>query len=243
MRIHLVKTRLVNSYVVAEAGRLLIVDVATRCGRYVLGFVEQDLERDRNDVSLVVCTHDHPDHIGGLRTVARACDAQVGIPWSSLRPHLKWMRNPAGIFFRVVTGFREAMRTRSWNMVANPKRLRRYGRRPSRHPGPDLSFRALRPDYRLVDNQRLAGFPDWCVIHTPGHSWDSICLFHEPSRSLISGDTLLGSSTRGQLVQPSVYDSPASLRRTMQRLKALQPSRVYPGHGAVFAGDELLDHL
>jgi glyoxylase-like metal-dependent hydrolase (beta-lactamase superfamily II) len=36
----------------------------------------------------------------------------------------------------------------------------------------------------------LSGF-DWEVIHTPGHTIDGICLYHEPTGSLISGDTVV----------------------------------------------------
>ncbi|MCK8602221.1 MBL fold metallo-hydrolase [Desulfoferrobacter suflitae] len=36
----------------------------------------------------------------------------------------------------------------------------------------------------------LSGF-EWEVIHTPGHTIDGICLYHEPTRTLISGDTVV----------------------------------------------------
>jgi len=32
---------------------------------------------------------------------------------------------------------------------------------------------------------------DWEVIHTPGHTLDGICLYHPPSRTVFSGDTVL----------------------------------------------------
>jgi glyoxylase-like metal-dependent hydrolase (beta-lactamase superfamily II) len=31
----------------------------------------------------------------------------------------------------------------------------------------------------------------WEVIHTPGHTMDGICLYHEPTRTVISGDSVL----------------------------------------------------
>jgi hydroxyacylglutathione hydrolase len=36
----------------------------------------------------------------------------------------------------------------------------------------------------------LSGFP-WEVIHTPGHTIDGICLYHEPTRTVISGDSVV----------------------------------------------------
>ena len=100
-----------------------------------------------------------------------------------------------------------------------------------------------KPDHRLKHHRELPGFPGWQVIHTPGHSWDSVCYFHAASGSLISGDTLLGSGSKGRLVAPSVYANPLQMARTLRRLKALHPTAVYPGHGSQFEGKGLLDHL
>ncbi len=36
----------------------------------------------------------------------------------------------------------------------------------------------------------LSGF-EWEVIHTPGHTIDGICLYHEPTKTAITGDTVL----------------------------------------------------
>lgn len=36
----------------------------------------------------------------------------------------------------------------------------------------------------------LSGF-EWEVIHTPGHTIDGICLYHQPTKTLISGDTVV----------------------------------------------------
>lgn len=83
--IHLVKTRYVNSYVVEYADRLLVVDVAFKCHAYVLGFIEQKLKRPISDVGLIVCTHDDPDHIGGVAAFAELCAAEVAVPYASFR--------------------------------------------------------------------------------------------------------------------------------------------------------------
>lgn len=263
MEIHLFRTPPVNSYVVEEHGRLVVIDVAAGCGELVLRFIESELGRDPHQVSLVVCTHDDPDHIGGLLTVAHACGAEVGVPWFSLRPHLKLLRDPTSPFFRVATGLREALRRRPSSRIARARRTQRVApdrvapdrvapgrtaakparRRSAPEVGMARALRLLRPDHRLEHDQTLPGFPSWRVIHSPGHSFDSVCFFHAPSRSLVSGDTVLGSRARGRLVHPAIYANPMILRRTMRRLKQLGPTSVYPGHGSILRGDELFDHL
>ncbi|MDQ3703404.1 MAG: MBL fold metallo-hydrolase [Chloroflexota bacterium] len=68
------------------------------------------------------------------------------------------------------------------------------------------------------------------VLHTPGHTPGSICLY-SPERALIfSGDTLFAGSY-------GRYDLPGGdsrlLRHSLRRLGALPaPTRVLPGHGA-----------
>ena len=75
MNIHQLKTRLVNTYVVEYDERLLVMDVAIGCHEYVMGFIAHDLRRDIEQVDLVICSHDDPDHMGGVADLARACRA------------------------------------------------------------------------------------------------------------------------------------------------------------------------
>ena len=129
-------------------------------------------------------------------------------------------------------------------MYANPARSRRARRHPTHEPvfDSDLKKQSL-AKHLLKHGQRLPEFEEWQVVHTPGHSWDSCCYFHLPTRALISGDTLLGSTTSRELVKPAIYSSARHLKRSIERLKKLDPQAVYPGHGMVLTGEQLLSHL
>jgi endoribonuclease LACTB2 len=81
----------------------------------------------------------------------------------------------------------------------------------------------------VADGQvlELGGGVNVQVLHTPGHSVDSVCYYIENEGVLFSGDTVLGSSTT------TVTDL-ADYRRTLQRLSELPNLKVMlPGHGAV----------
>jgi len=240
MKIHQVKTRLVNSYVIEYPDRLFVMDVAAKCERYVLGFVEHELGRDIAEIELVVCSHDDPDHIGGLAALAARCAAAVAIPYASGALGKKLANDPLGGLMRLVTGFREALRPRAWNMYLNPGRDRSARRRPTAVAMPGEVTAAPGPVVRLKDRATLPGFDDWQVIHTPGHTWDSCCFYHAGSRSLLSGDVLLGSGKRGLLVTPSVYANPGQMRKSLRRLKVMDICAVYPGHGSVITGPDIL---
>ncbi len=243
MKIHQVRTRYSNTYVIEDSGSLLVIDVAARCDGFVLKFMTDELDLSVRNVRMVACTHDDPDHIGGVVPLAKSCHAISAIPHASKRPYIKLYRNPMGPWIKLATALREATRERARSMYLNRDRDARYQHVPNRHLEDQEGERFVLPRQRLTDGKHLEGFPDWEVIHTPGHSWDSICFFHEPSGSLLTGDTLLGSGRLGRLVHPAIYDNPIDMRRTLRKLKRLQPKTVYPGHGTIFSGDQILDHL
>ncbi len=67
------------------------------------------------------------------------------------------------------------------------------------------------------------------VLHTPGHTPGSICLFSEREGVLISGDTVFSDGCFGR------YDFPGGSRmeltRSLDRLSLLEVAGLYPGHG------------
>lgn len=85
-------------------------------------------------------------------------------------------------------------------------------------PGPGIQ-------HRLRDGEWLRiGDKDFRVLHTPGHSEDSICLFCPETRDLFTGDTLYRISDTGG-------SYPACYVRSLMRLRELRPAVIHPGHG------------
>lgn len=246
MSIHLIKGRYVNSYLVEENNKFFVVDVAMRGGeKFVLGYIEQVLERDPSDVELVLCTHDDPDHIGGIHALAAACDAQVAMPFASRSLLLKNINNPLGVLVGPATIFAESFRPRMWSMYMNPAREKQAGQKPVKEveKGDKNLERSTEADFLLYNKMVLPGFEDWQVLHTPGHSWDSMCLFHIPSRALITGDTLLCSKKKNEVVMPAIYTNPFQMKRSIKKLRRLNPAAIYPAHGTDLHGEGLLDNL
>jgi glyoxylase-like metal-dependent hydrolase (beta-lactamase superfamily II) len=238
MRIHQVKTRLVNTYVIEYPERLFVMDVAVGCHRYVLGFIEQELNRDIHDVELVICSHDDPDHMGGVTRLAALCDAAIAIPLSSGVAHHKFWNDPVGVFVRTITALQEGFRGRMWDMYFNPKRSVAARKKPKYTGKKNHGLLKKRRNtlYRLQGGT-LPGFHDWKVIHTPGHSWDSCCYYHADSGSLLSGDTLLGSAKQEKVVVPSIYANSEQMKSSLAGLRKLAIQSVYPGHGSIISHD------
>ncbi len=80
----------------------------------------------------------------------------------------------------------------------------------------------------LEDNKVLEFASDWVVLHTPGHTEGSICLYNENEKILLSGDTLFFRSYgRTDLVGGS-YEK---IKQSLQRLFKLPVETiVFSGH-------------
>jgi hydroxyacylglutathione hydrolase len=68
------------------------------------------------------------------------------------------------------------------------------------------------------------------VLHTPGHSPGSVCLYHESSANLFSGDTLFEESVGRQDLPGG---DPGAMKASVMRLYQLPDAvQVWPGHGS-----------
>jgi hydroxyacylglutathione hydrolase len=87
------------------------------------------------------------------------------------------------------------------------------------------------PDASADDGAKL-GLPNFPaeVLHTPGHTEGSVCLYFAPQQLLIAGDTLFAGSI-GRTDLPG-GDGRKILRSIRERLLTLpDPVIVIPGHG------------
>ncbi len=91
-------------------------------------------------------------------------------------------------------------------------------------------------DVKLKESDSVEiGDETYRVIHTPGHSPGSMCLYAEKSKTLFSGDTVFSHGSFGR------YDFPGSdaglLRDSIERLSKLDVEYLYPGHESIVEGD------
>jgi hydroxyacylglutathione hydrolase len=73
------------------------------------------------------------------------------------------------------------------------------------------------------------------VLHTPGHTSGSICLYEFTSKTLFSGDTLFAGGALSYIAESG---SIGDYINSITRLEARKISRIYPGHGKVSTNPE-----
>jgi glyoxylase-like metal-dependent hydrolase (beta-lactamase superfamily II) len=102
------------------------------------------------------------------------------------------------------------------------------------HPGDDMLWKASHPEEKFwnLDGDLRIGVAgtEIQVIHTPGHSPGSVCLYLPEADALFSGDTLFnggpGATGRSYSDFPTIIDSIRSSLLTLP-----EETRVHTGHG------------
>jgi glyoxylase-like metal-dependent hydrolase (beta-lactamase superfamily II) len=78
------------------------------------------------------------------------------------------------------------------------------------------------------------------VMHTPGHSPGSICLYEEKTKSLFSGDTIFKEGIGRTDLPGGDFNL---LKKSIERLIKLHETRgikkIYPGHGLLGSGGDI----
>ena len=206
--------RAIGARVTAILGQdgIVLVDAG---GRGSLGLIAaglQALGASVDQVKLIVLTHYHPDHSGGLRRLAEATRAKVAV-----HRHEE----------RIISGT---------GPCPNPfhNRLLAWVTSPFIHL---LYDHRARVEFLLDDGDALPLADGVQVIHTPGHTSGSICLYLAPQKLLIVGDALQHRS--GRLSPPafSVTHDSRQARESLEKLLAVDFETICFSHFPVLRRD------
>lgn len=94
---------------------------------------------------------------------------------------------------------------------------------------------AVRPDFFLTEGSLFVGGLSFEVYHTPGHTPDSICLYHAEEKVLFSGDLVFREGI-GRTDLPG--GDGGQIKESIRRMAGLDLNWVLPGHGEVVSGGE-----
>ncbi|MBI5529223.1 MAG: MBL fold metallo-hydrolase [Deltaproteobacteria bacterium] len=196
--------------------------------------VERAAEWVGKPVGLVVPTHLHFDHIMGVDEAARRFGAAVALG-ELANTLVDEERKPRPPIFKTLKHFFVP-----WFWQGLPLFSREdipgglaFGFPWSRNP-----FTMRGP--LLQTGKPVPMLEGWVTLHTPGHTDESICIYHPRSGFLVAGDTV--RNYQGGEWNPIITDH-AMYRDTIFRLLPLPVRAVFPGHGPVLTGERLLGRL
>lgn len=213
-------TRMANIFLLV-GDRLALVDAGGRGSTPAILRYVQGLGRSLEELDVVVLTHYHSDHAGGLPQILRIKKAQVAAHEADV-PYLEGRVTPPSPNSQGIAG--------AVLKVARPL------------------FRLVQVhvDIMVQDGTELPVLGGLQVIHTPGHTPGSICLYSPSRRLLLVGDAL---NNRGGHLQlpPLVFTvDPQRAVLSVQKLAPLAVEVIGFGHGPAItsrAGVVLKDFL
>jgi glyoxylase-like metal-dependent hydrolase (beta-lactamase superfamily II) len=212
----------VNCFLVAGAERAVLVD--TGLGLADIGAAARELT---DKPILVVNTHSHSDHRGGNWRFADVAAHPLAsgtltgpVPQDQLAAYLTAAREQLAAYQRAKDADDRFFHL--FTAATRPRPLPEDAGRWAVPGGP-----APRP---LADGERIGlGGRELTVLHTPGHSPDSLCLLDERAGLLFAGDTLITGDFWAHTPDTEIEVFAATLRRLADQL-AGGLSAIYPAH-------------
>ncbi|KAK0504562.1 beta-lactamase-like protein [Armillaria luteobubalina] len=209
-----------NTYIIGKRNPYVLVDTGEGHEDYI-SVLESALQEtaissntDEPHISDIILSHWHQDHVRGLPSVLSLLKRL----WDERRPttpfkppRLHKYPIPSGtvsLKHQVLSSVIDGLPAGLFTPAADGK-----------------------PLHDLTDSQKLLNLH---VLHTPGHTIDSICLYIPDDEALYTADSVLG---QGTAVFEDLSDYISSLRKMLEYGKGTQAvhryRRLYPGHGPV----------
>ena len=208
--VHQVTIRSTNIFLIVEE-KLTLVDTGFRGSAGKIADYINRLGRSIKELDLIIITHNHLDHVGGLPELRKMTPAKVAVGKADLseiesglpypKCYLKLMRIPPIAIFRPL-------------VYAKPSEV----------------------DIHLVGGEVLSPLSGLKVIQTPGHTPGSISLFSPKKKLLIVGDTLNNRLKALRLPPKDISSNLPQAIDSVKRLAQIDFDILCCGHGKPIIG-------
>jgi glyoxylase-like metal-dependent hydrolase (beta-lactamase superfamily II) len=219
----------VNVYIIEGVNGNLMIDTGWNTPE-AFNTLAQEMKSSgfaMKDISDIVVTHFHPDHIGLAGKIAELSGAKIS--FCEIENNLFDSRylHPDNLV-KDMTDFMRANGVPDWEL----KMLSEASFNVRNFVSP------FKPDTLLKHGDLIPMEPyEFQVIHTPGHSPGHICLYEHNKKYLFSGDHILAEIVPNVSYYPQAGENPlGDYVNSLDSLKDMEVRFVFPGHSSVFSG-------
>lgn len=196
-----------NCYALVRDGLILIDTGMPNSTKKILAYIQNTLKRTPSDLTTIILTHYHMDHVGSVSALVETTGAKVAIheadaDFVSGRRSQPAPRGLTGMLFKGVTMF--------------------------------IRSRPVEPDLSLKNGDTIDGLT---CIHTPGHTPGSICLLDSVSKTLFAGDLMRFSGSTLEGPPSQFTPDMTEVKRSIARIATLDFDILLPGHGVPLVPD------
>jgi hydroxyacylglutathione hydrolase len=222
VEVHRLPVGITNCYLIKERG-LIMVDAGPSQKAELLQKKLQALSISMRDVSLIVVTHAHWDHIGSLSEWKKMTGCKVAVnhregEWveKALKPQPKVL-SLWGVLGSLFSRMLAATSHFSGTLV-------------------DLT---LQDDGTSLEPFGISGK----VLHTPGHTRGSMSVLLDTGDAFVGDLAMNGLPLRFGPGMPSLGDDPNAVKASWRLLLDSGAKKIYPAHGKPFDADVLRKRL
>lgn len=178
-----------------------------KSAKNILAYIEK-LGYKPTDISHILLTHSHIDHIRPLKKLKDLSNAKIAVHGSEAniisgkKPQI-FSKSFLGFFYKISMIF--------------------------------IKYNGVKPDIIFKNNSKLFGLR---VIHTPGHTPGSVCFFDNKTKVLFCGDMLFyDKGSESFLSKPNVNINNDILKFSLLKISKLSSTYILPGHDDIIGPD------
>ena len=222
----------VNAYLIRESSQAVLIDCGpgTEEARHELTRLLAQEGLTPQDLSAVILTHGHVDHVGQASWLQN-----LGVPVLAPKHVDTWLD---GKF----AAYRGEFFSRLYQVQGVP--VGEVDRSVGDLQALNRLMRPAEVDVTLEYGKPCPVLPQFEVVHVPGHAQHALALWNPVTGEFFAGDQLLPHISSNALIEPELdakrgqeakrTKSLLQYRKNLASLQELDISIVYPGHGAVF---------
>ncbi|MEE3077802.1 MAG: MBL fold metallo-hydrolase [Bdellovibrionota bacterium] len=210
MQVHEIKGFIQSMYLIAYPDKLLLLDSGTKADvEIVYNYIENTLNRKREDLKVVLVTHVHPDHSGGAMEFKRLGVKIAGDLESNI-----WYQGFGGLVTYLIDIFLAYL---VFFKIRKGRSLKNI-----------FFARHVDYDYSLKEGDVIPGFEDWEILETPGHTHRDLSAYHKESSTIYVADNIIGKFK--SIVTPYPINFPDLYKNSLKRYTDLGVMRYLLAH-------------